>query len=181
MPSPPVASSLDALLRSDLASDHSFAWSGTRRLRWSDFQGSPPGGGREGAKTAYTLFYAWKCRGPAFEFRSIAAFRPGQSWVKVSIVRDSAESRRALGHEQTHFDLSEVHARRMREHFGALRAPCDKTDAELSAIAQRFVQGEKADQHRYDDETNHGLLADPQSAWTRAAARQLAALSRYGS
>ncbi|HJS42263.1 MAG TPA: hypothetical protein VJ755_02215 [Gemmatimonadales bacterium] len=38
----------------------------------------------------------------AGEFRVIAAFRPRQSWVKAAIVNDSAQSRSAPGHEQTH-------------------------------------------------------------------------------
>jgi hypothetical protein len=87
---------LDDLLREDLTADSAFPWSAARRLRWTDFRGQPPDRGDEGAKTGYALFYAWKCRGEAFEFRVIAAFRPRQSWVKAVIVNDSAQSRSAL-------------------------------------------------------------------------------------
>src|SRR5436190_8313774 len=57
-----ASSTLDQLLRGDLADDHAFPWSATRPLTWDDFQGTPPTEGPEGAKTSYTLYYAWKCR-----------------------------------------------------------------------------------------------------------------------
>ena len=177
-PSAPVApkagsATLDELLREDLTADSAFPWSAARRLRWNDFRGQPPSRGEEGAKTAYALFYAWKCRGEAFEFRVIAAFRPRLSWVKAVIVHDSAQSRSALGHEQTHFDLTEMHARKMRQYFNALPDACRKTDQELTAVARRLLQEEKAEQQRYDAETGHGLRAAPQATWTREVARRL--------
>lgn len=172
-PSAAASSTLDDLLRGDLAADHAFAWSARRQLVWSDFQGSPPSEGSEGAKTSYTLYSAWKCRGQVFEFRVIAGFRPRQSWVKAIVLNDSTHRRTILRHEQTHFDLAELHARGMRRSFGNLAHPCAKTDAELSALAQRLAQEEKAEQRRYDAETDHGLLADQQAAWSRNVARRL--------
>lgn len=167
------SAALDDLLREDLTADSAFAWSAARRLRWRDFRGQPPGSGEEGAKTAYALFYAWKCRGAAFDFRVIAAFRPRQSWVKAVMMNDTAQSRSALGHEQTHFDLAEIHARRMRQYFNALPDACQKTDRELSALARRLLQEEKAEQQRYDTETGHGLRAAQQATWSREVARRL--------
>ncbi len=166
---------LDYMLRRDLAEDHAFAWSAARPLTWSDFQGLPPTEGREGARTSYTLYSTWQCRGSVFEFRVIAGFRRRQSWVKAVVLNDRVQRRTALGHEQTHFDLGEVHARRMRQVFGDLAAPCRKTDAELAALAQRLAQEEEAEQRRYDAETNHGLLAAQQAAWSLETRRRLAA------
>jgi uncharacterized protein DUF922 len=167
--SPPtaVSATLDDMLRDDLAEDHAFAWSARRPLAWDDFQGAPPSEGPEGAKTSYTLYSAWKCKGDVFEVRVLAGFRPRQSWVKAIVLDDSTQRRSVLRHEQTHFDLAEVHARRMRRAFGDLARPCAKTDAELSAVAHRVAQEETAEQRRYDADTNHGLLADQQAAWTR--------------
>ncbi|HXO84199.1 MAG TPA: DUF922 domain-containing protein [Gemmatimonadales bacterium] len=164
---------LDDLLREDLTADSAFPWTAARRLRWRDFRGQPPRAGEEGAKTAYALFYAWKCRGEAFEFSAVAAFRPRQSWVKTVILNDTAQSRSALGHEQTHFDLTEVYARRMRQYFTALPDACRKTDPELTALAQKLLREEKAEQQRYDAETEHGLRAAQQATWSRDVARRL--------
>ena len=168
------SSALDDMMRADLADDHAVEWS-ARPLTWSDFQGAPPTQGAEGAMTSYTLYSAWKCRGSVFEFRVIAGFRPRQSWVKPVILNDTIQRRTILGHEQTHFDLAEVHARIMRRAFAAVVNPCRKTDAHLTALAQRLAQEEKAEQRRYDVETHHGLLAAPQAAWTVQTRRRLSA------
>jgi len=174
-PLPAATTTLDDMLRTDLAEDQAFSWSATRRLAWSDFQGPPPTEGSEAAKSAYTRYYVWRCRGQVFDFRVVAGFRPRQSWVKAVVLNDTAQRRTILSHEQTHFDLAEVHARNMRRVFEGLAAPCRKTDAELSALAQRLAQEEKAEQRRYDAETNHGLLAAQQAAWTVQTRRRLAA------
>ena len=160
-------------MHEDLAADSAFPWSATRRLAWSDFRGRPPGSGPEVAKTAYALFYAWKCRGEAFEFRVIATFRPRQSWVKTIALTDTLLRRSALRHEQTHFDLAEVHARRMRRYFDGLSGACRKSDNELTQLAGRLINDEKAEQQRYDAETNHGLRSEEQAAWNAEVARQL--------
>ena len=80
---------------------------------------------------------------------------------------------RTLEHEQTHFDLSEVYARRMRRYFGNLFRPCDQPLERWRQVAEKFVRDEASAQDRYDDETRHGLVADRQRAWTADVARQL--------
>ena len=167
-----ASSALDDLVRNDLGSDQAFAWT-PRRLTWNDIQADPPTDGSEGAKTSYTLYSAWRCRASVFEFRVIAGFRPRQSWVKPVVLNDTVQRRTVLGHEQTHFDLAEVHARIMRRAFRDLASPCSKTDGDLSELAQRLAQNEKAEQRRYDTETNHGLQASQQAAWSASVGRRL--------
>ncbi|HYS21282.1 MAG TPA: DUF922 domain-containing protein [Gemmatimonadales bacterium] len=177
-PSPsPTSSTLDEMLLSDMAPHHGMPWSATRPLRWGDFHGVPRQGGDEAAKTAYGIYYAWKCRGRAFEFRAVAAFHTQESWVQPAVVSDSAEGPRTLGHEQTHFDIAEVYARRLRRHLRELGGgggePCAQSDADLSAAAQRLLDEEKAMQRRYDAETAHGLRRREQAAWETEIRRQL--------
>lgn len=183
-PSAPTGSaarptSLDDILAQDMAPEHAMPWSAGRRLVWSDFKAKPPTGGAEGARTAHGIYYAWSCRGDAFAFRARAAFLPFRSWVKPVVLRDAAESVRVLRHEQAHFDLSEVYARRARQRFAELRAPCAMKDAELSALARRLVEEEKAAQRRYDAESEHSLATARQAAWEADVAAWLAALARF--
>ena len=154
-------------------------WSAARRLVWPDFQGRPPQTGDEGARTAYGLYYAWSCRGDAFAFHAVAAFHPLRSWVKPIVVGHPGESGRVLRHEQVHFDIAEVFARRMRQRFATLASPCARDDAELRRLARELVEAEKETQQRYDRESNHGLLTDRQAAWNADVARLLQAVARY--
>ena len=134
------ASSLPMTIRNQLAAHDALPWSATRRLTWNDFQGIAPTRSDAGALTSYSLFHGATCTGKAFEFRVVAAFLPRQSWVRPTILASAAENSRTLRHEQTHFDLSEVHARRMRRYFSELFQPCMKTPEELEALAQRYVR-----------------------------------------
>jgi len=167
------SSTLDEMLQSDMAPHHGLPWSAARPLRWSDFQGVPRQGGDEAARTAYGIYYAWKCRGRAFEFRAIAAFHRQESWVEPAVVQDSAQGPRTLRHEQTHFDIAEVYARRMRRLFRELADPCARSDRDLTAAAEHLLDEERATQRRYDAETGHGLRRREQAAWEAEIGRQL--------
>ena len=162
------------MLEGDIAPHRGIPWSAARRLTWSDFQGAPPQSGEEAAKTAYGIYYAWKCRGRAFEFRVVAAFHPNDSWVKPVVLGDSVESRRVLAHEQTHFNIAELYARRMRRRFAALSSPCARGDDQLGYEARRILDEERAFQRRYDAETGHGLERREQAAWEAEVRQRLA-------
>lgn len=173
------ASSLPMTIRNQLAAHDAVPWSATRRLTWNDFQGIAPTRGDESALTSYSLFHGAICSGKTFEFRVVAAFLPRQSWVRPAILASAAEGSRTLRHEQTHFDLSEVHARRMRRYFSELFQPCMKTPEELEALAQRYVREETAAQRRYDEETNHGRMAKKQTEWDAEVGRLLTSLGKF--
>lgn len=176
----PAPSTFLAALDRDLSRLEAVPWSASRRLTWDDFRGVPLASDPErAAETAYSLFHALGCRGKTFEFRVVAAVLPRQSWVRPSILANAVQNSRTLRHEQTHFDLSEVHARRMRRYFSELRDPCLKSEPELEAQGDRFIREEAAAQRRYDDETSHGRSAPRQAAWDADVARQVVALDRY--
>jgi hypothetical protein len=172
-------STLPAALRNQLAAHDAIPWSATRRLSWNDFQGIAPTRGDASALTSYSLFHGAACTGKTFEFRVVAAFLPRQSWVQPSVLGSAIENSRTLRHEQTHFDLSEVHARRMRRYFSELFEPCVKTAEELDALAQKYVREESAAQRRYDEETNHGRVPKKQTEWDAEVGRLLASLGKY--
>ena len=174
-PEPTLTQTIDA----QLARHEAFPWALKRPLTWADFKGDPPRDGGAAAETAYTLLYGSQCRGQAFEFRVVAAFRPKESWVRPAILKRPADSARALRHEQTHFDLAEVHARRMRRHFAELMAPCRVSTSDLSEIAERMVKEEAAAQEKYDAETDHSRVAAEQARWDKEVASQLTTLAKW--
>ena len=180
-PNAPARSALIGTLEREMSPHEAVPWSASRRLTWNDFRGVPPAGDKErAAETAYSLFYAVSCKGRAFDFRVIAAVLPRQSWVRPTVVADPVQNSRTLKHEQTHFDLSEVHARRMRRYFSELSQPCQKSSSELEALSDRLIREEAAAQRRYDEETSHGRLAQRQATWDADVARQIAALGKFG-
>jgi hypothetical protein len=156
-----------------------FAWTPKRPLTWKDFRGRTPRESPAAAETAYTLLHGVRCVGTAFEFRVVAAFRSEESWVRADLLQRPAEGARALRHEQTHFDLAEAHARRLRRYFSELVAPCRGSNDDLSDAADRFVRDEAAAQAQYDSETDHGRKPAEQSRWDEDVDSQLFSTSRF--
>jgi hypothetical protein len=175
-PPPPP---LEAEISGQMAARGALRWSAARPLAWTDFRGTAPSGGMEGAQTAYGLFYGLRCTRDVFQFQVTTGFLPRDSWVKPSVLASADESRRTLAHEQTHFDLSEVYARRMRRYFADLFRPCDQPLDRWRAVAEKFVRDESSAQDRYDDETRHGLIADRQRTWTADVTDQLKELGKF--
>ena len=173
---PTLAQTIDA----QIASEEAIVWTLRRPLTWADFKGEPPNeAGIVAARTVYRIIDGAQCARSKFEYRVVTTFRPKDSWVRHSILRTPADSARALRHEQTHFDLSEVHARRLRRYFAELMAPCKMSPSDFSAAANRMEHDEKAAQVLYDSETQNGRVAAQQTRWDREVDSQLLALSKF--
>lgn len=172
---------LTDIIDAEIVAAEAIAWDAGRPLTWKDFRGTPPPEpGDEGARTAYSFFYGARCTGKRFEFRVLAAVLPRRSWVTPNVLKNPALNARSLRHEQTHFNLSEVHARRMRKYFAELEQPCNNDEAQLNALAQRFVRAEATAQASYDQETNYGRTAAKQADWEKETLRQIESLVAYG-
>jgi hypothetical protein len=172
--------SLTETIDAQIAREDAIAWTLRRRLTWADFKGTAPdNSGVLGAQTAYRIIDGVRCVGTTFEYRVVAVFRAKESWVRHDILRTPADSARALRHEQTHFDLSEVHARRLRRYFIELIAPCKMSSDDLSTASNRMEREEKAAQQLYDSETDHGRNLTHQARWDKEVDAQLFALGKF--
>ena len=179
-PARPVALTLSDTVERALVAEGALPWDVKRPLTWSVYRGVvPEDAGQSAASTAYDLVHGMRCTGQRFEFVVIAAFQPGESWVLPSVVADPAESNRMLRHERTHFDLTEVHARRMRRYFAQLMYPCTRPQEELQATLTQFITAEAEAQSRYDRETSFGRVAARQSAWDSDVAQLLSSFDQY--
>jgi hypothetical protein len=177
----PVEPPLSETVAQQIATRRGLPWSDGRRLAASDFRGPVPSSiGEEGARIAYGVFDGARCTGMRFEFRVVAAMLPEESWISPVVRASPAETARALAHEQTHFDLTEVHARRMRKLFAELYQPCAKTQEELQALTERVLKEEAAEQERYDEVTRNGRDRAQQATWDRDVAGRLSELGRFG-
>lgn len=166
-------------LQAELGRESGFVWSRSRPLGWADFAAAPPSGGTEGAHTVYSLLYGFQCTKGHFDAGVMAAFLSKRSWVLPEVLADPALGKRTLNHEQTHFNLTEVYARRLRLLFASTYNPCGKADSDLRAVADQVVSEERDDQARYDQDTAHGLNHARQAAWDRDVHDLLASLQTY--
>ena len=168
-------------------------WDANRKLTWDDFQGEVPKDAPEGidAQSSVGVFSNWqtsfkctnagksgkrKCTVTITAPSAEARFNPNTSWV-----RPNARTDDLLQHEQGHFDIAEVFARKKREQMskfvGQSESAVADTDAEAKKaaeekIAKKFMEvceaitkEEDAMHHAYDTQTNHGKNKEQQEKW----------------
>lgn len=152
------------------------AWSASRPLMLADFRGRPAPGQPHAALTSSNINSGISCQGNVFTGTARASFDPATSWV-----RDPAHLTPALlRHEQLHFDIAEVHARRLRQQLRTLRLPCsDALGPAFRKLSEAGYAAWQEAEDTYDRETNHGLLAAPQAAWEARVRQQLAELDAF--
>ena len=153
-------------------------WSPERKLAWSDFHGRPP---RllDGARSALGYNSTFGCRDGKLEFSILAVFVPEESWVTERIKTSGLASPVGLRHEQTHFDLKEIYARRIRKMFTELPTPCPRSDDAFYALAEKLMRDESATQERFERETQAGENEYRQNEWERRVKADLDSLKVF--
>jgi hypothetical protein len=149
-------------------------WSSTDGLKWSDFRGKKPSDGND----SYFRALSW-CRvepilvkrNNGFSYRIKSGFNRYKSWKT-----DTADY--LLAHEQLHFDITELLARKLRK---AIQEAPDPTGESFDPVIQKLYQ-ECADmQDAYDEETVHGIITESQAKWKEKVCLELNQLKEYAS
>ena len=152
-------------------------WSAVRPLTMADFQSRPNPSERLAALTSTNIKAGAACRDFVFSGTVEATFEPSASWVRSPATMPAT----LLRHEQMHFDLTEVHARRLRQKLVAFqaRANCEKLQPAFDNVTKPLYVEWDRDQNRYDQETNHGLNAVRQAEWERQTQLRLEQLRAF--
>lgn len=138
-------------------------WNPDYRLSWEDFRAIPPISGNIAATTASGISYYFSSTEVdgkmEVDFTVRTYFYPDKSWYKPEICNSVI-----LSHEQLHFDISELFARKMRAQLAKTRFT-KNIKAEVRAIYQK-INAELAEfQNRYDSETDYSRNVAQQKVW----------------
>lgn len=152
-------------------------WTETKQLTWDDFRGTPPSGANFVASTnsgmSFSFSYSEKNGKRTIKHSVICHFYPEQSWFKPDKV-----SEYILKHEQTHFDISELHARILRKRIAETEFSKD-SKKEIEAVYQKTEQERQNLQDQYDLETDHSKNKEEEYRWRQKIANQLKAYERW--
>ncbi|MEJ2584041.1 MAG: DUF922 domain-containing protein [Robiginitalea sp.] len=147
-------------------------WKVDRKLSWADFKGIPPETKSVAATTASGISYSYKTQGPRgryrLDYQVNAFFYPYKSWYHPDLC-DSV----VLSHEQLHFDISELYARRMR-HLLEDQIFGPDVRAEVRRIFKQVNRELSEFQDRYDRETDYSRDREAQVRWNAEISRRLA-------
>lgn len=160
--------SCNNVLFTDARKDPLRCWDDSFFLTWNDFQGKMP---RQTENAAVTHVIIKMNVLTKTSIRVVNCVDVSQSWVNMS-----SATEHLLLHEQYHFNLAEVHARRIRKWLSSLDT---LTLVSAREIYDKQMKLHRTDQNLYDLETNYSLDSEKQEEWRRKIDQQLRELEKY--
>ena len=146
-------------------------WSGNTAIAWSNFKGVPEQSNNLKALTHTSLSMQYNCNKRCIYYKVEAVFNEHDSWVA-----DPTDI--LLVHEQDHFNIQEIFARKIRKYL----QECFKNNTPGDTIhvnVDRLTQECSRYQARYDSETDHSRNSRRQKAWSDKISSQLHSLKQY--
>lgn len=135
-------------------------WEDHYKLQWSDFRGSAEQTAfGDAASTIHLSADPVRKKGKiTYDVR--AWFIPEQSWCRK-------KSENLLEHEQLHFDLAELYARKVRKRIDELNRMGLKDRKEYHRNITRIFEESTTADRKYDRETLHGSRSAKQKEWEK--------------
>jgi FtsZ-binding cell division protein ZapB len=155
------------------------AWDDKKPLTWKDFKKRVGNGGYYKAYTYSGIRYTVDEEDRQIVIAVESYFVRDESWV-------FAESQEAylLEHEQMHFDITELYARKMRKQFDQYQVHIDEFFAkimmdEVKSVFNDLYNEMEATQKLFDKETEHSLVKEKQEEWKESIRSQLEELEEW--
>jgi hypothetical protein len=140
-------------------------WSADRKLTWEDFKGKPLKTEWAAATTASGISYEFSTSGTLdnlkVNFKVYTDFYPQKSWYRPEMCNSVV-----LSHEQLHFDISELFARKMRQKLKETSFT-KNVKAEVRKIYRETLKSLTAFQNKYDHQTNFSRNIEQQLIWNK--------------
>jgi hypothetical protein len=135
-------------------------WSENRKLTWADYKGKAKTEADVAASTATYLGIEYSFNSKGFGYKITCSFSKNKSWGlhKTDYI---------LAHEQGHFDIAEIFARKLNKQMNAYRFDKDNFKDDLKKIYTSITSEKEAMQNEYDRVTNHSILKEKQMEWLK--------------
>lgn len=141
-------------------------WEEDRPLQWSDFKGAPDYLVPFAATTNSGMSQSYSIRGDGTLDRAssivLAHFYPTFSWYKPADT-----SAFILKHEQTHFNITELYARKLRKRISEYSFTKNAAK-EIKMLYHKTEKERKNAQEAYDKATNHSRNRSVEEYWSQA-------------
>ncbi len=151
-------------------------WEESYRLKTEDFLQPVPGDVdiRIQGLTNAIIDVNYKQEGTAVRVTVDCFFRKSQSWI-----RPTADQVYTLKHEQGHFDIAEIYARKVRKKLQGMKLHKTNGEAQIKKAWNKSFKEYLEAQKEYDDATSHAIKVKKQAEWIVKIAEQLKDLEAY--
>lgn len=163
-----------------IENDSIISWNASKKLEWKDFNGKLNPNIFAYAVTSYKIeiipqnvIVDANDQMPGYKDLDVLAnFYKKQSWT----ISDDIE---LLNHEQLHFDIAELFARKIRKRFLELKTSKEKNFNKYQHAYNILWKECRLLQKQYDIETNHGANKTENTSWENKVNTQLLNLKDF--
>lgn len=141
-------------------------WSSANRLTWNDYKGKADPSTGAAASTATYLGIDYNFSPKGFTYKISCSFSKTKSW-------GLHKNDHILGHEQGHFDIAEIFARKLNQKMSKYKFDKDNYKTDLRKIYEDVITEKEEMQNRYDEETNHSIIKEKQAEWLKKIDKML--------
>lgn len=154
------------------------AWNDSYKLSWIDFKDQPDNKDKAVAITASGITFGFSIKQTDTQVISFTTnvsthFYPEKSWYKAK----EADAH-VLGHEQLHFDITELFARKFRQRISELTVS-NSIGSQLKKLHETIKRELTSMQNAYDSETDFSRNAEQQAKWKANITKELTKLYEY--
>ncbi|WP_424494539.1 DUF922 domain-containing protein [Salinimicrobium sp. GXAS 041] len=146
-------------------------WSAEMPLSWENFEATPDENNRFSAMTNTGIAYSWSLKSfmgkNDFQYEVQSNFYPGNSWVKPD-----KKDAYLLAHEQLHFDISELHARKLRKALEEYKLT-KNVKQDLQKIYKAIELQRHEMQQKFDLESRHSTQKEAEDKWQKFVRSEL--------
>jgi hypothetical protein len=147
-------------------------WSSERRLTWNDYRGRPDPSSDAAASTTTYLGIDYKFSSNGFTYKIDSRFSQSRSW-------GLHKTEYILSHEQGHFDIAEVFARKLHKKMSEYKFDRKNYQKDLKKIYDDVIEEKEETQNNYDKETRHSINRQKQAEWLKRIEEMLEEYSDY--
>jgi hypothetical protein len=156
-------------------SNDTIHWSLCYKLKWEDFQGKADSSSQFGATSYPGIKYSLSANEDSFSIKVICFFIKSRSWSKLK------SSDTLLMHEQVHFDIAELFARKLRQAYAEYKFNYKTVGKNIDNLfLLNKLERNKMD-ILYDRETDFSRNRKQQLIWNNKIKIALNKLKKYTS
>jgi hypothetical protein len=147
-------------------------WSSERKLTWEDFKAPPDKNSPNAALTSTAIKIDFTFNNQVLKYHIRCQFDKKNSWGRV-------KNDYILSHEQGHFDIAEIFARRLNQALKEYQPHPETISKEINKIYQDQMQQYHDRQTLYDEETKFSIDTQKQAGWLKKIREELLDLAAY--
>ena len=147
-------------------------WNASRKLTWNDYKASPDPESDAAASTTSYLAIEYNITSNSFGYKIQSRFSKSLSW-------GLHKTEYILSHEQGHFDIAEIFARKLNKKMSEYRFNKRTYQQDLNKIYNDILDEKEKLQNDYDKETNHSIKKEKQAEWLKKIEKMLEAYKEF--